>query len=1096
MRPKLLLVMKLAFVLLITAFLQLSYAGHAQKITLFLEDASLEQVFRQLRQQSGCHFLYDAGMLEEAGRVDIKLENASLEEALRQCFTGQPLTYILKKNTVVVKRKSRALTRLARETAPLQDDTVRGTVTDTTGAPLPGVSVLVKGKPGRGTSTGTGGAYALPVPPDAVLVFSYLGFATQEIPVNGRRAINAVLREEGTLLDELVVVGYGTQKRSDLTGAITSVRAEELTAYPASGALQALQGRAAGVTIQSTNSEPGGSFKIRVRGGSSINASSDPLYVVDGIVGGLLPAPEDIASLEVLKDASATAIYGSRAANGVVMITTKSGNPGPATVSLNSSYSSQREIGRLELLNAREFAEYINEARGADFYDLNALETNTDWQDLIFRRGHIQNHQLSVSGGSDRIQYYVSGVYYDQMGVIKSSEFNRLSLTSNLRFDLSDKIRIHLNSILRSSKQDGVRTQGNAGNSAGVITAAQTFEPTVGILDADGNYTQSKVGIAPFPNPFGVIDGISSENKQEDLQSNVKAEFDLAEGLVFNSTFGVSFRNQRNGVYYKRISNIGEATNGSGTLTNIRNSNFLTEQYLNYDADLGERSRFALTAGYSYQHFTNESFSASNSGFISDVLGFWNLGAGTNFELPESEITESEITSFYGRINYNFDDRYLLTFTGRYDGASQFSKGNKWSFFPSGALSWNISNEHFYPENNTVPTLRLRASYGLTGNQAIIPYQSLARISPTLFVRNDAIVSSVRPTAIANEGLTWETTAQFDIGLDAEFFGGRISLSGDYYNKRTRDLLFSVPLPAFSGYQSRLENLGKIENKGVELEIESANLTNVLKWSTSLNVTWNKNKVLALPGGVDILYSGSPTFVGNGSHAILREGEPIGSFYGFDYQGVYQEGDEFIPGGSFETEPGGEKFADLNRDGVLNNDDRKILGDPNPDVVWGLSNDFSFKGFNLNVFVQAYTGGDILNLTKMELDRLSGNSNATTDALNRWTPENTDTDVPKAKGGRVGWISSRFLEDGSYIRVKNISIGYDLPADFLSKLKIRTARIYLSGQNLFTITNYSGVDPEVAYNSSGATDSNINLGLDYDSYPNTTSYTLGINLGF
>lgn len=372
-----------------------------------------------------------------------------------------------------------------------------------------------------------------------------------------------------------------------------------------------------------------------------------------------------------------------------------------------------------------------------------------------------------------------------------------------------------------------------------------------------------------------------------------------------------------------------------------------------------------------------------------------------------------------------------------------------------------------------------------------MPYQSLARISSTFFVLNNTSVSSVRPTTIANKDLTWETTAQFNIGLDLGLLEGRIALTGEYYRKKTNDLLFSVPVPAFSGYQSRLENLGEIENKGFEFQISSRNLVNKLKWSTNFNLTLNQNKVLSLPNGVDIIYAAAPSFTGAVQNSILREGEPVGSFYGFVYEGVYQEGDNFIPGGAFETEPGGERFADLNQDGILDSSDRQIIGNPNPVAVWGLNNEFSFQGFNVNIFFQAFTGGDLLNLGKMELDRLSGNSNATTDALRRWTPGNTDTDVPKAYAGRVARTSSRFVEDGSFIRLKNISLGYDFPASTLSKLNISSARLFLSGQNLLTFTNYSGVDPEVAFRSS-----NTNLGLDFGSYPNTTSYTLGINLGF
>jgi TonB-linked SusC/RagA family outer membrane protein len=912
------------------------------------------------------------------------------------------------------------------------------------------------------------------------------------VVLNGRTTLTVVMEEETIGIDEVVAIGYGTVKKSDLTGAVANVTEEDLTAYPSTNAIQSMQGRAAGVTIQSVNAEPGGVYKIRVRGQTSINASSNPLFVIDGLVGGSMPPPEDIASIEILKDASASAIYGSRGANGVVMITTKSGNAGKTSVKFNSYYSFQQEIGRLDLLNAREFAEYINDARGTNFFDLNNITVDTDWQELIFQPGHVQNHQLSVSGGNEKNQYYVSGVYYDHKGVIKTSAFDRYSLTTNLKFDLSDFFRISLNSTLQSSVQDGVLTQVGGGvTNQGIVTAAHRFDPNQGIIDEDGIYTKSKVGIAAFENPMAQIDGHENETRQENIQVNVKAEFDITNGLTYFSTFGTIIRNNRGGSYDSRITNLGEMNNGLARLNYSRNFNFLTEQYLNYDLSIGEKNNFVLTGGYSYQSFKNESFSTSNAGFITDALGFWNLSVGTNLQIPNSNYVESEIVSFYGRVNYNFDNRYLLTLTSRYDGASQFSEGNKWSFFPSGALSWNIHNEGFWPENDFLSAAKLRTSYGLTGNQAIGAYQSLAGISKSFFVVNETSVSAVRPTSIANKDLTWETTSQTNLGLDIGLFNRRINLSGDYYYKKTNDLLFSVPIPAFSGYQSRLENLGSIENKGFEFQIESKNFVHDFQWTTNFNITLNRNKVLELPGGIDIISAVSPSFTGQYQNSILREGEPVGAFFGYVYEGVYQEGDVFIPGGGFETQPGGEKYADLNNDDILDSDDRKVIGNPNPNAVLGFNNDFSYKRFSLNIFFQAFTGNDMLNFVRFELDRLSGNTNATKDALRRWTPQNTNTDVPKAFAGRIPIVSTRFVEDGSFLRLKNVSLSYDFSSDFLHKIRINSARIYVSGQNLLTVTNYSGVDPEVAYRSS-----NTNLGLDFGSYPAAKSVTFGVNLEF
>ncbi|GHB87030.1 SusC/RagA family TonB-linked outer membrane protein [Persicitalea jodogahamensis] len=983
------------------------------------------------------------------------------------------------------------------QTAPAER-TITGRVRDEKGEGLPGVSVVVQGG-ARGTTTNTEGRFSLSVPDrDVTLSFSYVGYLPQEVTISNQSNLDITLLTDVKALEEVVVVGYGAVKKSDLTGSVASVNEQELTAYPAVSAVQALQGRAAGVSVQSTNGEPGGDFKIRIRGATSINASSAPLFVVDGLVGGVVPPPEDIASIEVLKDASATAIYGSRGANGVVMVTTKSGKAGKVQVSVNSSYSRQREINRLNLLSARPFAEYINEARGRDYYDLNNLEADTDWQSLIYRPGYTQNHQVSVAGGKEGVKYYVSGVFYDQQGVIHTSKYNRMSLTTNLAFDVSKCISLSLNSLMSRTKQDGVYSQRtSAAADPGVTTAAYRFEPAVGVFDADGNYNVSKIYAAPSDNPLAVLRGREIENIGENLQTNLRATVKILNGLTFNSTVGFIFRNARNGSYNNRISNRGQDNGGIASLSNRRNFNILNENYLNYDKTFAQKHHLTLTGGYSYQKFRNESFGASNAGFISDAFSFWNLDAGTVLKTPNSGLSESEIASFYGRVNYNFADRYLLTGTARYDGASQFSAGNKWSFFPSGAFAWNVSNEDFFPKNRVLSNAKLRISYGLTGNQAIVPYESLARLSNSFFVVNNAIINSVRPTAIANKDLTWETTAQFDVGLDLAFLQNRIDLSADYYVKNTSDLLFRVPIPAFSGYSSRLENIGEVQNKGVEFMISSKNLVGTLKWSSSFNITRNRSRVVSLPGGTDIIYAGAPSNIINSAlqHAILREEAPVGSFYGYVYEGVYQQGDNFLPGGGFEQVAGGEKFADLNGDGRLSAEDRQIIGDPNPRYTWGLNNDFSYKGFSLNVFFQASVGGDILNLTRLELDRLNGTTNATTDALRRWTPTNTDTDIPKATDNRNSRISTRFVEDGSYVRLKNLTVGYDFALGLLSKLGIQKARLYVSAQNILTFTKYKGVDPEVAFNSDGTASGNINLGLDYGSYPNIKSVTFGVNLG-
>ena len=1061
------------------------------RISLNLSKSSLLDVFKTIEAETDYSFVYDPDNFDITSKdgISLQVRNGTLENVLLDISRQAKIGFRQVNNRISVKAAPGTQEEIE---IVIDQQTITGTIVDETGEGLPGATVLEKGT-SNGTITDVDGKFTLPVNENAVLNVSFVGYKSVEVPVNGRTTLSISLEADVAALEEVVVVGYGTVKKSDLTGAVSSINEDDLTAYPSVNALQAIQGRAAGVVIQSTNGEPGGQFKIRVRGATSINASSNPLFVVDGLVGGALPPADDIASIEILKDASATAIYGSRGANGVVMVTTKSGKSGKTQIRLNSFYSHQKEIGRMDVLNAQEFAEYINDARGTNFFDLNNITHNTDWQELIYQPGYTQNYQLSVSGGSDKNQYYVSGIFFDQQGVVKKSAYDRYSLTTNFKFNPLERLKIGLNTFLQGSVNDGIVSQGGAGpTNLGAINSAQRFDPNQPVQEPDGTYTTSAVGIAAFDNPVAIIDGREQQERADNIQVNAKAELTLSEGLTFNSTFGAIVRNRRDGEYNSKINTTGISNNGLASMGYTRNYNFLTEQYVDYKLSLGEKNSINVVGGYSYQIFKNEAFSASNANFISDALGYWNLGVGTTLQIPSSGYSESKIASFYGRINYNFDDRYLVTFTSRYDGASQFSEGNQWSFFPSGALSWNIHNESFWLNNQVVTGFKLRTSYGLTGNQAIGPYQSLARISKSFFVINSTSVNTVRPTSIANSDLTWETTSQFNIGADIAFLDDRISLTAEYYRKETNDLLFSVPIPIFSGYQTRLENLGSIENKGLELQLDAQVLVSTFKWSTNFNVTLNKNKVLELPDNVDILYSSAPSNNGGTMEtSLLRVGEPVGVFYGYVYEGVYQAGDTFIPGGGFETSEGGERFSDIDGNQILDSDDRTIIGDPNPKAVWGFNNDFSYKGIYLNMFFQAFTGGDMLNLVRLDMDRLSGNTNATKDALRRWTPENTDTDVPKAAAGRVSRVSSRFVEDGSFLRLKNISLGYDFDSSVLKKLGIGSARVYVSGQNLLTVTNYSGVDPEVGYRSS-----NVNLGLDYDSYPNTKAYTVGINLTF
>lgn len=985
-----------------------------------------------------------------------------------------------------------------------QNIQISGQITEENGEPIPGASVLVKGTT-IGTAADLAGEYSLAVPANSTLVFSFIGYESKEIPIGNQTQINVSLVPSLSDLQEVVVVGYGTQKRSDLTGSVSSVKSEQLTAYPAINAVQALQGRAAGVQIQANNGAPGASLKVRVRGGTSINASSDPIFVVDGFVGAAMPPPEDIASVEVLKDASATAIYGSRGANGVIMITTKRGATGKARIEFNSSYSMQNEINRLDLLDADQFSDYMSEAR-TNFVP---LDSNTDWQDQIFRTGGIQNYQLSISGGNEFANYYISGSYFDQEGVIINSNFNRFSITSNIDVKATEKLKVGLNLFAQRNSSDGVRTQeGSGGLTPGVVASAFKFEPDQPIYSPDGTFTTARMN-DPHDNPYAIATQLGNESLSDRFQANFFAEYDILDNLKFRTTFGGTTNNGRTGLHSPTTVTEGRNVGGDASIDALKQTLLLNENYLTYERTFADVHNFTAMGGYSIQTSSEESWGARGQSFITDAFSFWNLGSSAVWQTPESNLTEWQISSYYGRLNYSLLDRYLITFNARYDGSSNFSRNNKWAFFPSGAIAWNMKNEGFLEEVDLVSFWKWRASYGKTGNQAISPYQTLARFSTVFSVINGVPVNAVRPTTVANNDLTWETTAQFNIGTDLGFIDDRITLTMEYYRMVTSGLLFNVQLPQYSGYTNQLKNIGEVENKGFELTLGSRNLTGAFKWNMDINISANRNKVLSLPDGNEIQYGSGPGhMVGLGSTQVLQEGYPVGSFFGWIYDGVYQDGENFLPGGGFEQIAGGEKFRDIDGirndggeltgqpDGQLNSDDRTIIGNPHPDFTWGFNNDFQWKNFDLNVFFQGSQGNDILSYTLMELDLLSGINNATTNALNRWTPSNTITDIPRATTGRTRRVSTRWIYDGSFARLKNLAIGYNLPTTALERMKISKFRIYMSAQNILTFTQYEGYDPEVNYQSSGDTNGNRNLGLDYGSYPNAKSYTLGINIGF
>lgn len=994
-----------------------------------------------------------------------------------------------------------------------QNSTITGKVTDADGLPVAGANILVVNTT-RGVQSDFDGNYSINASSGETIRFSYIGFSTRDILVGDQTTINVVMEEDASQLEEVVVVGYGSQKKSDITGSVTSVKSEDLNAFPVLDAAQALQGRAAGVVVQSNNGgEPGAPIAIQIRGNTSILASSSPLIVVDGFVGAPFPQANDIASIEVLKDASSTAIYGSQGSNGVVIVTTKKGTKGKLNVELNSTYATQQTADQLDLLNASEFADYQNQVRA------NVAVTNgetavpyvqggadTDWQDLIYQSGYTSNHQLSFSGGTEKVNFYSSINYFDQKGVVINSDFERVTFLTNIDAQITDKLKLGANLFGSSSTQNSVATQSDGSVTVGsddVVSLASRFAPDKSIFNADGTFSTNDAIGDEVDNPFAVATQRDDETEQDNFRANLYGQYELVKGLTFKTTLGLSTTNTNNGQFQPStlpITSGGVA--GRAFISNVRNESLLTESYLTYTTQIG-KGDLTVLGGYSYQRRTNEGFTASGSGFISDDFSFRALGSATNLLQPTSFLSTVEIESQYGRVNYDWDNKYLITGTLRRDGASNFAANNKFAIFPSAAIGWRISNENFLKESKSVSNLKLRASYGAVGNPSISPFQSLAVFNPLFASSGGETVPAITPDRPANPDLRWETSFQTNIGLDLGLYKNRISLTLDYYNTDTEDIILTnntlLEILGFSNPEI-FTNAGEINNNGFEIGLNTVNVTNDnFSWSTNFNMSFNNSEVITLDQGLDLFDNAAPSYFSTGDNVILREGEEVGLFWGLDYQGVFQGG--ALPAGTatFPNAVAGDPlFADVDGDGTIANADRTIIGNPNPDFTFGISNTLNYKNFDLNIFFQGSQGNDIFNLTEVQLN--NGDSNTTRAYFNNaWTPSNTDTNEPRVGNNSSREISSRFVEDGSYIRLKNLALGYTLPSKVSDKLGLQSVRLSVSGQNLLTFTNYSGLDPEVNFfGGSGDNNRSANTvrGFDFGNYPALRSFNMNVNLKF
>jgi TonB-linked SusC/RagA family outer membrane protein len=983
--------------------------------------------------------------------------------------------------------------------------TVTGTVSDGEG-PLPGASVVVKGTT-QGVSTDFDGNYTIEVGADDTLQFSYIGYAAQEIVVGTQNQINVIL-ETDNALDEVVVIGYGTTRKSDLTGSVASVSAEEITQVPSSRVDQVLQGRAAGVQVTQSSGAPGAGTAIRVRGGNSITGSNEPLWVIDGIVVGTnfnlnnINA-NDIKSIEILKDASSIAIYGSRGANGVVLLTTKSGTgvgTGKPEISVNLFTSMQMLPELPDRLSQAEQIAFTNEHaefRGvaAPFPNDPSTYPDNDWVDLTTGAAAIYNADVSIAGASENVNYYNSINYFNQEGIVKSTGIEKFIFRSNLDINLSDKLKAGFRINYSRIKQENGLTSFGA-NAFGTLR-------TQPIYNDDGTYNgfNDVVG-APFNNPLANFELNTNETFTNNLLATAYLEYKPAPAWTIRSTFSPEFNNTKRNRFNSSQSPgnlaIGVTDGGTASVRTVASTGWNNENTIQYQTDINENHGLTILGGASFQKVTTEITEAEAAGITSDATGFNNLGnSDPARSIVSSDYSGFQIASFFGRINYDYKDKYLLTLVGRTDGSSVFAPGNKYEFYPSVAAAWKISEEEFMQNQSFFQDLKLRASWGRSGNQAIGPYRTLGVLAEANTTLNGAEVPGRTLGRPSNPKLKWETTTSLDIALEASLFGGRLFTEFNYYQKETNDLLLDVTIPRQTGFTSQLQNVGALENKGWELLVNSTNITNEnFNWNTTLTLSRNKNKILDL-GGQDFIDLVVDPIIGSGNTRLIV-GESVPVYTGVNYLGTWKSQAEIDASGLTAQVVGGSRFEDLNGDGIISTEDNVVLGSPFPDLIFGFENSFSYKNLDFSFFFQGTTGNEVYNLNMRNNYFNRGEAVKFGDLRNRWTVNNPTSDIPRAGADSVTNTppNSEYVEDGSHIRLKSVRLAYNFPTEKVFK-GVKNATVYLSGANLLLWSNTRLIEPEANnFNPSNNQFGNIALGYLSAQYPNPRVITLGLNVTF
>lgn len=965
-----------------------------------------------------------------------------------------------------------------------QEKIVRGKVVNPEdGTALPGVSVFVKGT-SKGTMTDQNGAYLLEVTPqENILVFSFIGYVTQEITIDNREAIDVTLQPDTKQLSEVVITGYTTVDKRLLNESVAVVKSDAIKDIPVSSIDGILQGQASGVQVLQNSGTPGGAMSVRIRGTTSINGNGQPLYVIDGIpvttddyaqvgyegqgISALSDLnPNEVESFSILKDAAAVAIYGARASNGVVLITTKRGRKQSSVIGFNMYQGVQQVWRTLDMLNTRQWMEYRNDLANSVVFtedDMNdPAFPNTDWQDVIFRSAPISNYDLSITGGDDKTKFFASGSYFKQDGILIGTSFQRVNGRVNLDHQVNSKFNVGTSIGLTYSKSN--RVEGDASLHGPLPNGIST--PSIyPVYNEDGTYNQD----GPYSNPVSIANEATNENFTYRGIANVFGGYEIIPGLTLTSKWGVDFYNLREHAFeYNTVQ--GQKYNGLGFETYTNAVNLVSNNIIKYEKAF-DKHAVDFLLGYSFEKKQVRDIYIRGQDYASPDLQY--LNSASTFVDPSASAYDKGLQSFFSKVNYNFDNKYLVGLSGRIDASSNFGPNNKNGFFPAASAAWRMSEESFIRDNvEEISQLKIRASYGLLGNDAVSAFQFASFYGTGTYLGQP----TVYPANMGNPDLKWETTVQFDMGIDLGLFEDKITLTADFYSKKTKDLLQARPIPSTSGFTSIAANIGEMENKGVEITIGAGHNLGPVAWTTNLNISANRNKVTKLYGGQHI------DDIGRGGNRIM-EGQPIGIFYSYKSLGV-------------DPSTGDIVYADKDSDGSITTEDRMVVGNPHPDFIGGFTNTFSYSGFDLNIFLQFSYGNDVFHGSRLFLESLQGGDNQTTDVLRRWQKPGDITDIPRATLEPVAAdnkrVSSRFIEDGSYLRIKNVTLGYTFNKELMQRIHISSLRLYVSAQNLFTFTRYSGLDPEVNY---GGNDT-AQIGTDFFTFPQARTFTAGLNLKF